>query len=94
MDKSNLVFRSVLVREKNGFTALCIDTDVASEGGTPEEAKAHLREAVELYVESAVENNLPVIRPVPRAENPLLTCEKDIVDDFVLNLSFRVTAHV
>ena len=94
MGKSNLVFRSVLVKEKNGFTALCLDTDVASEGETPKEAKAHLREAVELYGESAVENNLPVIRPVPKKENPLLTREKDVVDDFVLNLSFRVTAHV
>ncbi len=94
MDKSNLVFRSVLLKDRHGYTALRLDTDVASDGVTEEEAKANLREAVELYVESAVENNLPVIRPVPKENNPLIVRGADIVDEFVLNVSFHVTAHV
>jgi predicted RNase H-like HicB family nuclease len=83
MEKSNIVLRSVLIKESDGFTALCLDTDIASDGATPEEAKANLQEAIELYIESAVENNLPVIRPVPREDNPLFTRTADIVEDFV-----------
>ena len=48
MDKSNMVLRSVLIKEGDGFTALCLDTDVASEGMTADEARASFREAVEL----------------------------------------------
>ena len=94
MEKSNIVLRSVLIKENGGFTALCLDTDVASDGMTHDEAKANLREAVELYIESAVENNLPVIRPVPKEDNPLLVRTADIVEDFALNVSFQITAYV
>ena len=94
MEKSNLVLRSVVIKEDGGFSALCLDTDVASEGKSLEEAKANLREAVELYIESAVENNLPVVRPVPKEDNPLFTRASDIVEDFVLNVSLQVTTYV
>jgi len=94
MEKSNIVLRSVLIKENSQFTALCLDTDVASDGMTPQKAKANLQEAVELYIESAVENNLPVIRPIPKEENPLFTRASDIVEDFALNVSFQITAYV
>lgn len=44
---------AVLIREDDGFVALCPEVDVASQGGTVEEAKGNLREAVELFFECA-----------------------------------------
>ncbi len=82
MDRSNFVFTCLLLKEDSGFTALCLDTDVASEGDTVEQAKQRLREAVNLNVESAIENNLPVIRPVSQTENPQHTRMQDAVEVF------------
>ena len=47
------VFTAVLTREADGFVALCPETEVVSQGHTVEEAKANLREAVELFLECA-----------------------------------------
>jgi predicted RNase H-like HicB family nuclease len=44
---------ALLTREGNGFVALCPEIDVTSQGDTVEEAKANLREAVELFFECA-----------------------------------------
>jgi predicted RNase H-like HicB family nuclease len=44
---------AVLIREDQGFVALCPELDVASQGESVEEAKANLREAVELFFECA-----------------------------------------
>lgn len=44
---------AILTREGDGFVALCPEVDVASQGVTLEEAKANLREAVELFFECA-----------------------------------------
>ena len=44
---------AVLIREDNGFVALCPEMDVASQGDSVEEAKANLREAVESFFECA-----------------------------------------
>jgi len=40
-------------RENGGFVALCPELDVASQGDSIEEARANLKEAVELFLESA-----------------------------------------
>jgi predicted RNase H-like HicB family nuclease len=40
---------AVLIRQDVGFVALCPELDVASQGNSVEEAKANLREAVELF---------------------------------------------
>ena len=94
MEKSNMVLRSVILRGNDGFSALCLDTDVASDGLTLDEAKENLREAMELYVGSAIENNLPIIRPVPREDNPLLSKSADVVEDFALNVNLQITIHL
>jgi predicted RNase H-like HicB family nuclease len=44
---------AILTREDAGFVALCPEVDVASQGSTVEEAKANLKEAVELFFECA-----------------------------------------
>jgi predicted RNase H-like HicB family nuclease len=46
-------FTILLQREGDGYTALCPELDVASQGDTVEQAKANLREAVELFLETA-----------------------------------------
>ncbi|MHB1155957.1 MAG: type II toxin-antitoxin system HicB family antitoxin [Phycisphaerales bacterium] len=46
-------FTALLQREDNGWLALCPELDIASQGDSIEQAKAHLREAVELFLETA-----------------------------------------
>ena len=38
---------------EGGYSAICPELDVASQGETIEEAEANLKEAIELYLESA-----------------------------------------
>lgn len=40
-------------REDDGYVSLCSELDIASQGDTVEEAKSNLREAVELFFETA-----------------------------------------
>jgi predicted RNase H-like HicB family nuclease len=93
MESSQLVFNGVVVREEDGYSALCIDLDVASEGQTIDDAKKNLFEAVTLYIESALESNLPIIRPVPAEENPLTARREDTVDIFNIKVKLQVHAH-
>jgi predicted RNase H-like HicB family nuclease len=44
---------AVIEKEDNGYVALCSELDVASQGDTIEEARKNLREAVELFLETA-----------------------------------------
>jgi predicted RNase H-like HicB family nuclease len=52
------ILTAILTREDGGFVALCPEVDVASQGATVEEAKANLREAVELFFECASEEEI------------------------------------
>jgi len=42
-------FTAILDREGDQYVALCPELDIASQGATVEEAKANLKEAVELF---------------------------------------------
>jgi predicted RNase H-like HicB family nuclease len=46
-------FTAVIEREGDGYVALCPELDIASQGGTIEEARRNLAEAVGLFLESA-----------------------------------------
>jgi predicted RNase H-like HicB family nuclease len=46
-------FTAMIYRENDGYVALCPELDVASQGDSVEEASSNLREAVELFIESA-----------------------------------------
>lgn len=46
-------FTAMIYREDGGYVALCPELDVASQGDSIEDASANLREAVELFLESA-----------------------------------------
>ena len=45
-------------REDDGFVALCHELDIASQGNSIEEARANLKEAVELFLETAHPNEI------------------------------------
>ena len=44
---------AIIEREDDGFVALCPELDIASQGGSIEEARANLTEAVTLFFEVA-----------------------------------------
>ncbi len=72
---SKRTLTAVVVREGDGWVALCPEIDVASQGDTVEKAKANLQEAVELFLESAGPEE---IRQRLRGETYLSTLEVEI----------------
>lgn len=46
-------FTAVIEKEGNGYVSLCPELDIASQGNTVEEASANLKEAVQLFLETA-----------------------------------------
>jgi len=44
-----ITIQVVIYRESDGYVAQCLNVDIASEGDSEEEARANLREALELY---------------------------------------------
>ena len=50
----------VIYREDDGFVAQCLNVEVASEGATEDEARANLREALELFFDEPT-----IVAPVP-----------------------------
>lgn len=46
-------YTAIIEHEEDGYFALCPELDVASQGDTVEQARANLREAVELFLETA-----------------------------------------
>jgi predicted RNase H-like HicB family nuclease len=51
-------FSTTVWREGDGFVAQCRELDVASQGLTADEARDNLREAVELFLETASEDEV------------------------------------
>lgn len=52
-------FTAVITREEKWYVAHCVELGVVSQGKTIEETKENLKEAVELYLESFGEDELP-----------------------------------
>ena len=44
---------AIIEREGNGYVSLCPEFDIASQGDTIEDARINLREALELFFETA-----------------------------------------
>jgi predicted RNase H-like HicB family nuclease len=44
---------AIIEREGDGYVSLCPELDIASQGGTVEEARDNLKEALELFFETA-----------------------------------------
>jgi predicted RNase H-like HicB family nuclease len=49
---------AIIEREGDLYVALCPDLDIASQGSTIEEARANLLEALELFLESASDEEI------------------------------------
>lgn len=49
----NIHLTAVIEREGDGYVALCPELDIASQGDTIDEARKNLREALELFFETA-----------------------------------------
>jgi predicted RNase H-like HicB family nuclease len=49
---------AIIEREDDGYSALCPELDIASQGGTVEEARDNLREALELFFETASDDEV------------------------------------
>ncbi|MGI8648199.1 MAG: HicB family protein [Acidimicrobiales bacterium] len=56
---STHTYTVVVQREDDQYVALALEVDVASQGDTPEDALANLREALELYLEDNQTSALP-----------------------------------
>ena len=52
-------FTAVITKEENWYVAHCLELGVVSQGKTIEESQANLKEAVELYLESFGDDDLP-----------------------------------
>ncbi len=46
-------FTAIIEREGNGYVALCPELDIASQGENIEETRRNLKEAIELFFETA-----------------------------------------
>jgi hypothetical protein len=61
-------------------------TGLSSQGENKEDAKQNL-------LETAIESNLPLIRPVLQNDNPLNTRPYDILDVFKMHIKFKVQTY-
>jgi predicted RNase H-like HicB family nuclease len=52
-DANDRFFTAIIEREDDAYVALCPELDIASQGGSIEDALSNLREAVELFFEAA-----------------------------------------
>jgi len=87
-----LTLTGILMREDEGFSALCPDLDVATVGVSAADAKAMLLEAASLHVEGAIEDGLPYLRPVPATEDPRGVSPGTIAEEFRFYLDVAVRA--
>jgi len=54
----NYQFTAVIERDGDGYAALCPELDVVSQGDTVDQARSNLREAVELFLECAAQEEI------------------------------------
>jgi len=54
-------FTATVWREGSWFVSQCLEVDIASQGGTEEEALANLKEALELHFEPPQASRLPTV---------------------------------
>jgi len=93
MDNLKSVYTGIIVKETEGYSALCPELDIASEGETIAKAKNNILDAVILYVETAIESNLPIKRPMPSEEYPRIIRHSDIAEIFRMNVEMSVEAY-
>lgn len=65
------IFSAVYTKENKGYSVLCPELGVASQGVNLDDAEDNIREAVELYIKDFSPDELAPYTQVP-AEKPLL----------------------
>lgn len=93
MKTHDFTFTGVVVQEAESFSSLCLELDVASQGETIPQARDMLLDAVTLYLETAIESNLPHMRPVPPDEDPCITAPETVVTVFPINVDIGVQVY-
>lgn len=87
-------FTGAIFKEGRTYVSLCLELDIASQGRTVREAKKMLAEAVELHLETCIENNIPYFHPVPRSEDPRFNPQDNFIESFPFSVTFSVHALV
>ena len=87
------VFTGIIWKDENGFSALCPELDIASQGNTAREARQMLLEAATLHLEGTFEDGLPYMRPVPTREDPRSTMPANLLEIFRFKVDVAVRAH-
>ena len=54
----NMQLTAIIEREGDGYVALCPELDIASQGASVPEARENLKEALELFFETASETEI------------------------------------
>jgi len=87
------VFTGILWKEEKGFSALCPELDVATQGKTPAEARNNLLEAAALHLEGSFEDGLPYLRPVPTEEDPRNSFPAEALEVFKFKVDVAIKAY-
>jgi predicted RNase H-like HicB family nuclease len=87
------VYTGIIWKDENGFSALCPELDIASQGSTTRKARQMLLEAATLHLEGTFEDGLPYLRPVPTSEDPRSTLPADSLEIFRFKVDVAVRAH-
>ena len=93
MKNNTFRFSAYLIKENDIFVAICSDVDVVSEGESKSRAKKNLAQAVALYIETAIESNLPVVRPIPNDQNINVLYPDRVLERFPLFIDCRIEAY-
>lgn len=93
MGRESFTFAGVVVKQGKSYTSICLKLDVASQGRTIRQARNALAEATALYLDSAIESNLPYLRPVPKEEDPRRVNPRQIVATFPVKVDIAINAH-
>jgi predicted RNase H-like HicB family nuclease len=93
-NRNQFEFTGAIFKEGKRFVSLCLELDVASQGSNIHEAKTMLAEAVEVYLETCFESNLPFFRPVPRDDDPRINPKENLVEIFPLGVKVKILAGV
>jgi predicted RNase H-like HicB family nuclease len=88
------VFTGIILQDGEIYTSLCPELDIATQAVSPTEAKGMLLEATTLYLGGAIEDGLPILRPIPPNEDPRLESPNSIkeVFRFKVDVAFRAYA--
>jgi len=87
------VFTGIIWKEENGFSALCPELDIASQGKTSVEVRKNLLEAAALHLEGSFEDGLPYMRPVPPADDPRNSLPPEALKVFKFKVDVAIKAY-